>query len=115
MNTKKHSAGPTSIPDAERWGSIHWSATRNSLEFGSASTSKFTVVEQKEREIDAALKRSNALRQSILKKTFTGQLVAQDPSDEPASKLLARIREEREAAKTAKPSITKIARKRNVR
>ena len=97
MNTKKHSAGPTSIPDAERWGSVHWSATRNSLEFVSASTSKFTVIEQNEREIDAALKRRAALRQSILKKAFTGQLVAQDPSDEPASALLERIRAERAA------------------
>ena len=55
----------------------------------------FTVIEQNEREIDAALKRSAALRQSILKKAFTGQLVPQDPSDEPASALLEGIREER--------------------
>ena len=102
MNTKKHSAGPTSIPDAERWGSVHWSAPGNSLEFGSASTSKFTVIEQNEREIDAALKRSAALRQSILKKAFTGQLVLQDPTDEPASALLARIRKEREKAAVEK-------------
>ncbi len=55
----------------------------------------FTVIEQNEREIDAALKRRAALRQSILKKAFTGQLVAQDPSDEPASALLERLRKER--------------------
>jgi len=57
---------------------------------------QFEVIEQNEREIDAALKRSEALRQSILKKAFTGQLVPQDPTDEPASALLARIRKERE-------------------
>jgi type I restriction enzyme S subunit len=57
---------------------------------------QFTVIEQNEREIDAALKRSAALRQSILKKAFTGQLVPQDPTDEPASALLERIRKERE-------------------
>jgi type I restriction enzyme S subunit len=56
---------------------------------------QFTVIEQNEREIDAALKRSAALRQSILKKAFTGQLVPQDPTDEPASALLERIRKER--------------------
>ena len=59
---------------------------------------QFEVIEQNEREIDAALKRSEALRQSILKKAFTGQLVPQDPTDEPASTLLARIRGERELA-----------------
>lgn len=63
---------------------------------------QFTVIEQNEREIAAALKRSEALRQSILKKAFTGQLVPQDPTDEPASELLARIREERNQAHVAK-------------
>jgi type I restriction enzyme S subunit len=38
------------------------------------------------------LTRSIALRQSILKQAFSGRLVPQDPSDEPASDLLARIR-----------------------
>ena len=41
---------------------------------------------------------SEALRQSILKKAFSGQLVAQDPKDEPASVLLARIQAEKSAA-----------------
>ncbi|MCX6874857.1 MAG: hypothetical protein NTW21_13770 [Verrucomicrobia bacterium] len=57
---------------------------------------QFTVIEQNEREIDAALKRSEVLRQSILKKAFTGQLVPQNPTDEPVSALLGRIRKERE-------------------
>jgi len=69
---------------------------------------QFTVIEQNEREIDAALKRSAALRQSILKKAFTGQLVPQDPTDEPASALLARIRTERDAM--GKPACTKALR-----
>lgn len=73
---------------------------------------QFTVIEQNERELDAALKRSAALRQSILKKAFTGQLVPQDPTDEPASALLERIRGEREnAAKQPK----KITRKRSLK
>ena len=37
-----------------------------------------------------------ALRQSILKKAFSGQLVPQDPNDEPASVLLERIRAEKQ-------------------
>lgn len=44
------------------------------------------------------LARSAALRQSILKDAFAGRLVPQDPTDEPAAALLARIRETRAAA-----------------
>lgn len=39
-----------------------------------------------------------ALDQSILAKAFRGELVRQDPNDEPASVLLDRIRAEREQA-----------------
>lgn len=49
--------------------------------------------------IEAALASSEAeltnLDQSILAKAFRGELVPQDPSDEPASELLKRIREKR--------------------
>jgi len=53
----------------------------------------FEVIERNERELDAALQRSEALRQAILKKAFTGRLVPQSPADEPASALLARLRQ----------------------
>jgi type I restriction enzyme S subunit len=46
-------------------------------------------------EIVTALACTEELRQSILKRAFSGQLVPQDPTDEPASALLARIRAER--------------------
>ncbi len=46
--------------------------------------------------------RSHRLRQSVLKWAFEGKLVDQDPSDEPAEELLARIRAEREATPTTK-------------
>lgn len=42
-----------------------------------------------------ALKQSAAQRQNILRAAFAGQLVPQDPADEPASVLLDRIRAER--------------------
>ncbi|MCG8090232.1 MAG: restriction endonuclease subunit S [Candidatus Thiodiazotropha endolucinida] len=55
------------------------------------------------------LQRSEALRQSILKKAFSGQLVAQDPNDEPASVLLERIAAEKTqaAAQRKKPRANK--------
>jgi type I restriction enzyme S subunit len=53
--------------------------------------------------VDAALARAARLRQSILKRAFEGKLVPQDPNDEPASVLLARIRAEREAAGAVRP------------
>ena len=41
--------------------------------------------------------------QSILAKAFRGELVPQNPNDEPASVLLERIHAEREAAQSIKP------------
>ena len=59
---------------------------------------KFGGMDRAIEEVDGQLAKSEALRQSILKKAFAGQLVAQDPHDEPASVLLKRIRAERERA-----------------
>lgn len=65
-----------------------------------------------EQEIESALKRCEILRQSILKKAFSGQLVPQDPSDEPASQLLARIQAEKAAVQEQpKPAPMKRGRK----
>ena len=50
-------------------------------------------------EVENGIQRAETLRQSILKKAFSGQLVPQDPSDEPASELLARIQAGRESIK----------------
>lgn len=73
-----------------------------------SASKQFEVIERNEREIDAALRRSEALRQSILHRAFTGKLVPQGPADEPATELLARLRAERAAElsnkSTAKPS-----------
>lgn len=49
--------------------------------------------------IETALHQSTAQRQNILRAAFAGQLVPQDPDDEPASVLLERIRAERVAVK----------------
>ena len=51
--------------------------------------------------IERAQRRSAALRAAILERAFRGELVPQDPADEPAEALLARIRAERDASASA--------------
>jgi len=60
-----------------------------------------TEIKNQNRAIDLSLRQSTAQRQNILRAAFAGQLVPQDPNDEPASALLERIRAERAAQ--AKP------------
>ena len=61
---------------------------------------RLSSIDAIETEITTALAKLSALRQSILKKAFSGQLVPQDPTDEPAAALLSRLRE---AAPKEKP------------
>lgn len=75
-------------------------AQRETLSIVDAATSHATNLAG---QIDSALIQIDALRQSILKQAFSGQLVAQDPADEPASVLLERIRVERNKADAKKP------------
>ena len=62
---------------------------------------RLSVIQQAEAAVDASLQRAERLRQSILKRAFSGELVPQDPDDEPASVLLERIRAQREAEQAA--------------
>jgi type I restriction enzyme S subunit len=55
----------------------------------------FAWVERLSSETTSARKLIDHLDQAILAKAFRGELVPQDPNDEPASVLLERIRAER--------------------
>ncbi len=55
----------------------------------------FSISDEVEATIAAELKRSERLRQSILKQAFYGKLVPQEPHDEPASVLLEKIQDEK--------------------
>ncbi len=59
-------------------------------------------LDRQERATDLAMNQSAAQRQNILRAAFSGQLVPQDPNDEPASALLERIRDQRGAQAGAK-------------
>lgn len=59
---------------------------------------QFSFLGACERWVATGLDGSTALRRSVLKAAFEGKLVPQDPSDEPASVLLGRIRAERAMA-----------------
>lgn len=59
---------------------------------------RLSEADRLEATLQANLKRAERLRQAILKKAFSGELVPQDPNDEPASVLLERIRASRAQA-----------------
>ncbi|MBO2656221.1 restriction endonuclease subunit S [Shewanella algae] len=60
-------------------------------------TNEFESIDQQSEATTLGLKQSEAQRKNILKSAFSGQLVPQDPNDEPASVLLKKIKQEREA------------------
>nr|WP_298166471.1 restriction endonuclease subunit S [uncultured Pseudomonas sp.] len=62
----------------------------------------FAFADQLEAKVASAKSRIDHLTQSILAKAFRGELVSQDPNDEPASVLLERIKAQRAAAPKAK-------------
>lgn len=59
---------------------------------------QLSLLDSVETAIAGARAKAAQLRKSLLAEAFAGRLVPQDPADEPASELLARIRVERAAA-----------------
>ena len=75
--------------------------------------SLFTLADTVEKQYQAAKQRLDKLTQSILAKAFRGELVPQSTSDEPAEKLLERIRDQRqtEVASKQKNKIKSVKKK----
>ena len=69
---------------------------------------KLSQVDQLDQTITTSLQQAEALRQSILKKAFSGELVPQEPNDEPAAALLARIQAEKAAQSTKQGKLVKL-------
>ncbi|MBA7478964.1 Type-1 restriction enzyme EcoKI specificity protein [subsurface metagenome] len=75
----------------------------------------FSIADQVEQTIEQGLNQSDRLRQSILKKAFEGKLVAQDPEDEPAEKLLERIKAEKGKAQAEQRGKRKARKKKDLK
>lgn len=60
-----------------------------------AVSKEMTVYDEMHRVLKASFTKCHILRQSFLKRAFSGKLAPQDPDDEPAAVLLERIRAQR--------------------
>jgi type I restriction enzyme, S subunit len=74
---------------------------REQMEIDSQHSRLLSTIDAMAEELNLQLKKSETLHQSILKMAFSGKLVEQDPSDEPASALLEQIKAEKEKIKVA--------------
>jgi type I restriction enzyme S subunit len=71
--------------------------------------SRMSIVDQVEEDINVNIQKASALRRSILKLMFSGQLINRDNNEESASALLARIRAENKKTTRGNVRSTKVA------
>ncbi|RWP38537.1 MAG: hypothetical protein EOR04_26015 [Mesorhizobium sp.] len=79
-----------------------WPAREQRQKIGRRIASAMHWIDRLASETTSARKLIDRLDQAVLAKAFRGELVPQDPADEPASALLERIRAERGTAPTTK-------------
>jgi type I restriction enzyme S subunit len=99
LNKGRLSQGPVIVP-----------SKGEQAEIAERINGAFRAADIMQKQCKEASIRLNTLDQAILAKAFRGELVPQDPTDEPASVLLDRIRAEREAA-AKKPKAKKRRKK----
>lgn len=72
-----------------------------------------SALDVQEQSVEHSLKQSTAQRQNVLRAAFSGELVPQDPNDEPASVLLERIRAER-VERAKQPKVRRIKQEKEI-
>ena len=86
---------------------LEWPATKNGCsEIVGKLQTAFAWIDRLSSEATSARKLIDHLDQAVLAKAFRGELVPQDPDDEPASVLLERIRTERASGSRKKVRLT---------
>ena len=65
---------------------------------------RLSIMGHLEAQVESSLRHASAIRQSVLNQAFSGKLVPQDPTDEPASLLLERIAAQRAAPSAPRPT-----------
>jgi type I restriction enzyme, S subunit len=86
FNTQSVAALPVPLPPLDEQDRIATEAAK-----------RLSIADEVISEVELQIRRAARLRQVILKQSFEGKLVPQDPNDEPASVLLERIRAQRAA------------------
>jgi len=77
--------------------------------------SLFTLADTVEKQYKEGKKRVDKLTQSILAKAFRGELVQQDPNDEPAEQLLQRVKAQREQEAQKAPKKKRATKKKAIK